>query len=159
MKKHTMVIVIVLPAILSIYGFSATTNSKQDKEQQQAQLAKSMEEGEMIYMDFCITCHRADGRGIKGVNPPLAQSDFLLNKRAASIRAVKYGQKGEVIVNGVTYNGLMAPQGLDDQEVADVMNYILNSWGNQSEKMVSIKEVAAIKETTIDEGLILKPVQ
>ena len=145
MKKHPLIIFICMVSILAIYGFSSRID-KQNKTKQQTLLIKSMEEGEIIYMDFCITCHRADGSGIKGTNPPLAQSDFLLNKREASIRAVKFGQKGEITVNGETYNGLMTPQGLDDEEIANVMNYILNSWGNTTDKIVTIEEVKKIKK-------------
>ena len=98
-----------------------------------------------MYADFCITCHQGNGQGVQGAFPPLAQSDFLLNKRVESIKAIKYGLKGEIVVNGVTYNGNMASQGLSDEEVADVMNYILNSWGNKGGKIVTVEEVTKIK--------------
>lgn len=85
------------------------------------------------------------GEGVAGVFPPLARSDYLMGKREASIRAVKYGQSGEITVNGVTYNNMMMAQGLTNEEVADVMNYILNSWGNQSGDLVTGEEIAAIE--------------
>ena len=65
----------------------------------------------------------------------------MLNKRIESIKAVKYGLSGPIVVNGVNYNLNMENMGLDNQEIADVMNYILNSWGNKSEKSVTEKEV------------------
>tara|TARA_R110000868_G_scaffold14075_10_gene65767 strand:+ start:10497 stop:10904 length:408 start_codon:yes stop_codon:yes gene_type:complete len=112
----------------------------QDKE-----LQKSIERGNEIYADFCITCHLDKGEGVKNVFPPLAKSDYLKKNREESIRGIKYGQKGELTVNGVTYNGVMPPMGLEDEEIADVMNYILNSWGNNSSKeIVTPDEVAAI---------------
>ena len=76
----------------------------------------------------------------------MANSNWLKDKRAESIHAVKFGQKGEIEVNGKVYNGVMAPMGLSDQEVADVMNYVMNNWGNKQEKMVTEAEVAEIKE-------------
>jgi mono/diheme cytochrome c family protein len=105
-----------------------------------------MQRGSEIYSDFCVTCHLANGEGVAHVFPPLANSDYLANNRAASIKGVKYGQQGEIVVNGVTYNSAMAPLGLEDEEVADVMNFILNSWGNTSDKMVTTEEVSAIKK-------------
>ena len=72
-------------------------------------------------------------------------SDWLKNKRAESIHAVKYGQKGEIIVNQKKFNSIMPPMGLSDEEVADVMNYVMNSWSNKNQKMVTVKEVALIK--------------
>lgn len=112
---------------------------------QDDELAKSMARGKIIYEERCITCHMENGQGIPSVFPPLAGSDYLLQKREASIHAVKFGQEGEITVNGVTYNNFMTPQGLTDTEVADVMNYILNSWGNAC-PIVTAEEVAAVKE-------------
>lgn len=111
---------------------------------QDAALEESIKRGREIYADFCITCHMPQGEGVAFTFPPLAQSDYLLQNREASIRGIKYGNDGEMIVNGVTYNNTMAPMGLEDEEVADVMNYILNSWGNSSNEIVTIEEVEAI---------------
>ena len=108
----------------------------QDKE-----LKESIQRGEDIYNDFCITCHLESGEGVENTFPPLAKSDYLINNREASIKGVKYGQRGELIVNGVTYNNTMMPLGLENEEIVDVMNYVLNSWGNSGSKMVTIEEV------------------
>ncbi len=109
-------------------------------------LEESMQRGSEIYDDFCVTCHLGQGEGVAHTFPPLAKSDYLMNNREASIRGIKYGQSGELIVNGVTYNSVMARMGLEDEEIADVMNFILNSWGNSSEEMVTPKEVEAIQK-------------
>ncbi|MGB5236514.1 MAG: cytochrome c [Flavobacteriaceae bacterium] len=107
-------------------------------------LKASMARGEELYTDFCVTCHMPNGEGVESTFPPLAKSDYLMANREASIRGVKYGQRGEMVVNGVTYDNTMMPLGLDDEEIADVMNYVYNSWGNKSEKMVTVEEVASI---------------
>ena len=67
------------------------------------------------------------GQGVPGNFPPLANSDYL-NDIDQSIHAIKYGLKGPIKVNGKPYNSNMISQGLDDEEIADVMNYILRSW-------------------------------
>tara|TARA_R110000796_G_scaffold252631_1_gene389261 strand:- start:149119 stop:149523 length:405 start_codon:yes stop_codon:yes gene_type:complete len=113
----------------------------QDKE-----LEKSIQRGSEVYADFCVTCHLTEGEGVKNAFPPLAKSDYLSKNREESIKGIKYGQKGELIVNGVTYNGTMPPMGLEDDEIADVMNYIVNSWGNTSTKMVTPEEVATLTD-------------
>jgi len=107
-------------------------------------LDESIQRGESIYNDLCITCHMANGQGSPKVFPPLANSDYLKNNQEASIRGIKYGQEGEIIVNGVTYNTAMAPQGLDDKEIADVMNYINNAWGNSYGKEITEGDVVKI---------------
>lgn len=113
---------------------------------QDSDLEESIQRGSEIYMDFCITCHLDKGEGVANTFPPLAKSDYLMKNREASIRGIKYGQQGEIIINGVTYNSAMPSPGLEDDEVADVMNYILNSWGNSSDKIVTLKEVEAIQK-------------
>jgi mono/diheme cytochrome c family protein len=112
----------------------------------QSELDLSMERGALVYSDFCMQCHLTSGKGIPGNFPPLAGSNWLIEKRQESIHSVKYGQSGEIEVNGVVYNGVMAPMGLSDQEVADVLNYVMNSWGNKQSKMVTEEEVAAVKK-------------
>ena len=113
---------------------------------QDSELEESIQRGSEIYMDFCVTCHLDKGEGVANTFPPLAESDYLTENREESIRGVKYGQQGEIVVNGVTYNNVMAPLGLEDEEIADVMNYVMNSWGNSSEKMVTLEEVESIQK-------------
>lgn len=113
---------------------------------QSKDLTESMKQGKMVYDDFCITCHMGNGEGLLGTFPPLAKSDFLMKNRAKSIHAIKYGLQGEITVNGTKYNGVMANLGLTDEEVAYVMNYITNSWGNKNDKLVTEKEVSEIKK-------------
>lgn len=110
------------------------------------ELIASIERGGMVYTDFCMQCHMANGKGIPGTFPPLATSNWLTEKRTESIHAVKYGQSGEIVVNGESYNGVMIPMGLSDEEIADVLNYIMNSWGNRQEKMVTALEVGEIQK-------------
>ncbi|MCL6460417.1 MAG: cytochrome c [Flavobacterium micromati] len=102
--------------------------------------------GKEIYLDFCIQCHGANGKGDSKNFPPLDASDWLKNKRTESIAAVKFGQNGEIMVNKIKYNNAMPAMGLSNQEVADVMNYIMTSWSNKQSKIVTEREVAAIKK-------------
>jgi len=135
-------ILICLLAISSIFALESKTNSYTSQDP----LQESIERGSEIYTDFCMTCHLPNGEGVENVYPPLAKSDFLLENREKSIRGIKYGQEGEMVVNGKTYNDVMAPLGLSDGEVADVMNYINNNWGNKNDKIVTEEEVSKIKK-------------
>lgn len=112
----------------------------------QQSLEDSYERGQMIYVDFCVRCHLPDGTGESGVIPPLAKADFLQDVKA-TIHSIKYGIYGPITVNGVKYNGSMALMGLENDEIADVTNYILNSWGNKSDEIVTVAYVHEIKET------------
>ena len=95
--------------------------------------ASTMEErisfGRETYMQVCQACHMSDGSGVEGAFPPLAESDYLENVDNA-ISAVVHGLEGEIVVNGETYNGVMPRQNLNNEEVANVMTFVLNSFGN-----------------------------
>ena len=87
-----------------------------------------------------------DGKGQKGIFPPLAKSDFLFKNIQESIKAIKFGGiDGEIIVNGVKYDSKMEKMGLYDDEIADIMNYILNSWGNNYDKRITEEYVKSLK--------------
>ncbi|NMH88616.1 c-type cytochrome [Flavivirga algicola] len=135
-------IIVSLVTLVTVIFF----NTNQNNEPQTDPLKESIKRGHEIYTDFCVSCHLPTGKGVEKVYPPLANSDYLKKNREASIRGIKYGQKGEIVVNGKTYNGFMAPMGLSDDEVADVMNYITNSWGNKNNKIVTEEEVSKIKK-------------
>ena len=113
---------------------------------QKKPLEKSIADGKEIYNDFCVQCHLDNGEGVSGVFPPLAKSDYLLNNIEMSIRGLKYGLSGPIVVNGEEYDGVMQNQGLDNLEIADVMNFILNNWGNENKEIITENQVANINE-------------
>lgn len=100
---------------------------------QDQDLEESKKRGEGIYMSYCITCHMDKGQGIQGAFPPLANSDYLMADKERAIRTILNGLTEEITVNGQVYFGEMTPQDLNDQEIADVLNFIMNSWGNNGE--------------------------
>ncbi len=106
------------------------------------ELEESIKRGKQVYITNCISCHMEDGTGMQGTFPPLAQSDYLMADTHRAIKLIKEGIDGEMTVNGVTYYGFMPAQDLDEKQIADVMNYIRNSWGNKGE-MVKAEDVKA----------------
>lgn len=112
--------------------------------------AESIEAGAEIYQDFCVQCHLINGKGVSGVFPPLQSSDYLLENVDLSIAGIKYGLKGKIIVNEEEYDGVMNNQGLDEEEIADVMNYILNQWGNSCDDFVTPERVLQIQKSILE---------
>lgn len=100
--------------------------------------------GEEVYGRTCKACHQATGKGIPSAFPPLAGSDYLLADKNRAIKTVIEGLTGEITVNGNTFNGTMTPQAISDQEIVDVLNYVLNSWGNEGGE-ITLEDVAAQK--------------
>jgi nitrite reductase (NO-forming) len=87
--------------------------------------------GEKIFNEKCMVCHQKNGEGVEGTFPPLAKSDYLLADKERAIIQTLTGSKKPITVNGIEYPGnVMTVFELSDQEVADVVNYVLNSWGN-----------------------------
>lgn len=138
---------ILLIVFVGLLMFSFTKKEDNYTEiNQESELTKSIKRGKEVYVDMCMSCHMENGEGVSKVYPPLAKSDYLMNKREASISAIKYGLRGKIVVNGITYKSIMSRLGLLDDEVADVMNYITNSWGNKNLKMITIEEVKAVSK-------------
>jgi nitrite reductase (NO-forming) len=86
--------------------------------------------GAAIYKTICTVCHQPSGGGISNTFPPLANSDFLNADKIRAIRIVTGGLQGPVTVNGRKFNAAMPPQKLNDEEVANVLTFVYNSWGN-----------------------------
>jgi nitrite reductase (NO-forming) len=85
-----------------------------------------------------------DGQGVPGAFPPLAGSDFLNADKNRAIRIVMNGLSGEIVVNGKPFNSVMPALQLGDEEIANVLTFVYDSWGN-SKKVVTPEEVKALR--------------
>jgi nitrite reductase (NO-forming) / hydroxylamine reductase len=98
-----------------------------------AALKQSVERGKPLYEKYCSGCHQPTGLGLPGAFPPLAKSDYLVSDPLRGVTTLLNGLSGKIVVNGVIYNNSMPNFAyLKDQEIADVLNYTLNSWGNNA---------------------------
>ena len=105
--------------------------------------------GKSVYSQTCFVCHQPNGLGVGDQIPPLAKSDVLMNDKLGAIRGVLQGRKGELVVNGKKFNGIMIPlANLGDQQIADVITYVRNSWGNADTNAVTSQEVATLRKGT-----------
>jgi nitrite reductase (NO-forming) len=100
-------------------------------------------------MGLCFACHQADGKGLPNAFPPLAASDYMLADRDRAIRTVLNGLTGAVTVNGKKYESMMPPQEavLTDAQIADVLTYSFNTWGNTGDAF-STAQVKALRNET-----------
>jgi mono/diheme cytochrome c family protein len=100
-------------------------------------------QGEQLYEKHCSNCHQKTGAGLGRLYPPLAASDYLKNNSESIVCLMKYGLKGEVVVNSVSYNKTMPGViSLTDLEIAEIATYINNSWGNKK-GLVDVQQVSA----------------
>ncbi|WP_416190888.1 c-type cytochrome [Neisseria sp. CCUG12390] len=100
--------------------------------------------GKAVYDANCMACHGAEGKGVEGTFPPLEKSDYFAKDNTKLVHAVTKGVNGAIKVNGKDYNGVMPAVALSDQDIANVVTYVLNSFGNNGGQ-VSAAEVAEIK--------------
>jgi len=110
--------------------------------------------GKRLFTQNCVVCHQATGEGIPSVFPPLADSEWVLGSEQRPIRILLHGLGGEVDVNGVRYIGAMpafGPSTLDwsDGDIAAVLSYIRQEWGNTADPVVP-GSVAAVRAETTD---------
>ncbi len=104
-----------------------------------------IERGRELYDQHCVACHQAEGQGLPGAFPPLADSDYLDQGAMVAVEAVINGLSGPITVNGVEYNAVMpALAYLSDSDVADIVTFVMNSWDNPGGE-VNAAEVAAAR--------------
>jgi len=113
---------------------------------------QSLKDGEAIYKKYCISCHQADGAGVPHMAPPLIQTQYVLGDKVALAKIVLNGLKG-VEIKGETYNNPMPPLGsvLKDKEIADVLSYVRNSFGNKGSKVLpsEVQEARSDKKVAL----------
>lgn len=106
---------------------------------------QTMAAGKAIYAKYCMACHQADGGGVPNLNPPLIKTTYVLDDKVRLINIVLNGLDEEVEIDGEFYSNPMPQLDiLTDQEIADVLTYIRNSFGNKA-SAVAVAEVKAVR--------------
>lgn len=114
---------------------------------QHSSLTDKIKHGKKLYSQHCAACHQANGQGLVGAFPPLAKSDFLMQDKNRAIKILLSGKNGKITVNGKDYNGQMPNFAkLNDDEAADVLTFVMNSWGNKG-MSVQAAEVATARKS------------
>jgi len=93
--------------------------------------SKNEDRTAIIYQTNCANCHMDNGEGLKNLIPPLAGADYLSTHAHELACIIKHGMRGEMVVNGISYNQAMpANESLSEIEIANLVNYIRSEWGN-----------------------------
>ncbi len=103
-----------------------------------------MVQGKQLYQIHCANCHGDDGKGLGKLIPPLAKADYFLNDLDRAMCISRNGIKGSMLVNEVEYNQQMPDhKDLTPLEIAEIITYASNSWGNVS-GLTEVKQVEAV---------------
>ncbi len=121
---------------------TVVSSEKTSSETEEAPVAdlsfeEKMEKGKAVYAQSCLACHQATGAGIPNAFPPLAESDYLNADVHRAIEVVKFGLSGEIEVNGNVYNSAMPKQNISDEDIAAVLTYVYNNWGNNKTEVTT----------------------
>ena len=102
-----------------------------------------MQRGKKVYDTYCLTCHQADGAGVPRMNPPLVKTTYVTGDKKRLINIILKGFNESVELNGDYYDNPIPPQPqLNDQQIADVLTYVRNSFGNKA-SVITVAEVKA----------------
>ncbi len=101
-------------------------------------LEDQVKAGGALFNGTCSVCHQPNGAGLPNVFPPLAKSDYLAADPKRAIDILLHGKTGKITVNGSEFNSVMPPMSqLNDDEIANILTYVLNSWDNPGGRISS----------------------
>jgi mono/diheme cytochrome c family protein len=153
MKGLLFSVVLLLPCLLMAQtkktatksgATSKTTSSSASKSSVQASVTR----GNTVYATFCLSCHQADGSGVPNMNPPVIKNNWVLGSKTVLIQQILKGSNGKVEIDGEKFHNTMPAQAqLTDQQIADVLTFVRNSFGNKA-SVVTPAEVKTVRAKT-----------
>jgi len=152
MKKYS-IIVIVLFIMLSSFLTRSQPGNK-----------TAMQRGLVVYNNTCLSCHQADGMGVQRMNPTLVKTKWVLGDKKVLARILLFGLKGgEIIIDGDDFHNPMPGLAnlLKDEQIADVLTYVRNSFGNKASAVTAadIKQARMVNKAAVNKATATKTVK
>jgi mono/diheme cytochrome c family protein len=108
----------------------------------------TLKRGAAVYARTCIACHQPTGKGLPPVFPSIAGTPIVVGNPELPIKFILQGLMGPITIDGITYNSMMPPVvGVSDQDIADVLTYVRQSFGNRG-SVVTPAQVKAVRDAT-----------
>lgn len=144
MKTLIVIAFLFFPIMLLLTGMK--NNNFNENLHSQPDIKKSIIAGEKVFKKYCISCHQADGGGVPNLNPPLIKTTYVLGDKKKLIKIILNGLNEEVEIDDEVFANPMPALGpvLKDQQIADVLTYVRNSFGNKASAVAS-NEVKALR--------------
>ena len=139
MKKTITTITTITIILITLSSF---------RQSNQPNIKASVQRGEKVYAATCLACHQADGDGAPRMNPTLVKTKWVLGNKTALAKIVLNGLKGgELEIDGNNFHNPMPAQAtvLTDLQIADVLTYVRNSFGNKASAVTPAEVKAARK--------------
>jgi len=87
--------------------------------------------GSVIYQNKCQNCHGANGQGLLALMPPLTDSVYLKANKDILACYIKFGIKAKVTIGNKQFDGAMPANDFAPIDIAEVLTYVTNSFGNK----------------------------
>jgi mono/diheme cytochrome c family protein len=130
--------------LLMIAAAGCVSQSGNDDRERSAKFDQYYVKGEQLYLKNCSNCHQKNGTGLGLIYPPINGSDYLQQNKSEVICLIRNGKRGELIVNGKSFNKEMPPMPLlSDLEIAEITTFIYNSWGFE-EGLIEVGHVSSV---------------
>jgi mono/diheme cytochrome c family protein len=147
MRKMICTIWLLILAVVTLQAqTSYNAKAKPKVASHPVSMQASMTRGQVLYTTHCLSCHQSDGGGVPNLNPPLIRTSYVLGSKNNLIEIVLNGLDKRLEIDGETYANNMPPLNyLKDQEIADVLTFVRNSFGNKagSVKEMEVRQVRA----------------
>lgn len=132
MRKTIITITLLTAFTLYLLAGASKTNGETKNSLYQDNLKASISRGKQVYTQHCMPCHQADGSGVPNLNPPLIKTKYVSGDKKRLIDIVLKGMNEEIEIDGDYYANPMPPlTALKDREIADVLTFVRNSFGNK----------------------------
>jgi mono/diheme cytochrome c family protein len=122
----------LIPVAIGIICFGLIVLVFSCQNTNQVEFNRYYSSGSAVYQLHCQNCHGAKGEGLQALIPPLTDYIYLKNNKNTLACFIKTGLKGRINIVNKTYEGEMPPNDLAPLEIAQVLTYVTNSFGNRS---------------------------
>lgn len=153
MKKFILITALLVPLFLNLYGQTKKQPVKSAPKavlvapaRANADFNSSLVRGKVVYSNSCLPCHQADGGGVSNLNPPLIKTTYVLGDKTKLIAILLKGLNQEIEIGGEIYsNPMPAHDFLTDLQIADVLTYVRNNFGNKA-SAITPAQVKAVRK-------------
>ncbi|MBN2349342.1 MAG: cytochrome c [Bacteroidales bacterium] len=133
-----------IPLLIVLIIFMFSCKSGENPSQKATQ--EKPDNGKLVYMKYCLSCHQYDGSGVPGMYPPVKATDWVSGDKERLITVVIKGLDKEIEVNGEIYNNEMPSHHyLSDVQIADLLTYLRSNFGNNAGP-VTVEEVTGVRK-------------
>jgi mono/diheme cytochrome c family protein len=131
-----------------------------DAATKELQSGKPQQPGATTYLGYCASCHGNDGKGQTALMPPLAGNPVVLDGNASSLINLVLNGAEPLVVKGAP-DGYRMPQyriQLTDDEIAQVLSFVRNAWGNGAAAVTTdqVKKLRPVTDPSSDRVIVLK---